>query len=163
MTMVSLPNILFQVGKKGRRLSMTEFLSIKEFEGKRVDKFTNTSVLNTITETDIVTQTANAGKDMYLAEANINVQVISSANFNAIWKLIANGITIDSVYLGRLTNEQDRTHIFRLKSVVKVAAGEIIKITVLHSSATATRRTLTSGTLVLFEEITDETPQISSI
>ena len=65
-----------------------DYLSIKKFDGKRVDVNTQTTILNTSTETDIVTATANTGKDMYLASAKLNFQMATSGPlFEIVYKL----------------------------------------------------------------------------
>ena len=56
------PWIPFLFGAK-KRLSDIEYLSIKEFDGKRVDVDNSMSLNDTSTETDLVTQTASSGKE----------------------------------------------------------------------------------------------------
>lgn len=144
-------------------MSETEFLAIKEFDGKRVDVDASTTVSNTVTETDVVTQTASSGKDMYLSRAK-GQMLISEATgvFDVTIKLVANGVTKGTRQYN--DNAKDTEIDFDFNVIgVKVAATQIIKITVTHSSATATRNSITSSELILFEEDTGKTPQIPSI
>lgn len=158
--MVSLPNILFQVGVKGRKLSDIEFLSIKEFEGKvRSDESRRTTV------GDLATLTANSGKDMYLATAKVNMTGNFSLNASCTVKLSINGIvietaaflssggTLDLAAEGLLQYEYEFKNIGR-----KVAATQIIKLEV-----TAEIDIIVEGFIECFEEDTGNSPQIPSI
>ena len=145
-----------------KRLSDIEFLAIKEFDGKRVDADAQTTVSNTTTETDVVTVTANTGKDMYLASATVHVNMSVSQTFDATYRLYANGTVVDAAYTKYLISSSDVQYYaikFDTKGI-KVAANQIIKITVQHSTATSTSVTVNAGKLVLWEEDTGNSPQV---
>lgn len=151
MSIFGLPLILFQVGKKGRKLSDTEFLSIKEFDGKIV---TNTGVRTTVG--DIVSLTANIGKDMYLASAKITLLGVGGNIETANIVLKINGVIIEQTDLG--ADIATFPYQFQTKGV-KVLAGQIIKLEILSVSLTP----LVYGNLQCFEEDTGVSPQIPSI
>jgi len=157
------PWIPFLQNRGGRKLSDIEYLSIKDFGSKRVDKTTVVIVTDTTTETDIVTQTASSGKDMYLGEGIINFTE-NSLNQTVLvtLRLYINGTVIETIkYLA--VPAQD-THTFNYKFLSKgkkVAATEIIKITTQHNVNTSNTSFTYGGTLILFEEVTGESPAIT--
>lgn len=149
-----------------RKVSDIEFLSIKEFDGKRVDvdnpllNLNNNSV-----ETDLVTQTAAGGKDMYLGGASIggSVENISGGTLVEVtYRLYANAVEIDKFVKNDPISKEGWTYKFLTKSV-KVTTGQIIKITAKNGASGINKETNHQGKLILWEENTDETPQITSI
>ena len=146
----------------GRKLGDLEFLSIKEDEDKRVDVDDATSVTNTVTETDLATQTASGGKDMYLGGAKWTCSISSNANFDILIQLYVNGVVVEQKTFDEVSNNNDLEYVFLTKGE-KVTTGQIIKITMIHSSATPTRITKNKTKLILWEEPTGESPQIPSI
>ena len=99
------PWALFLKESGRRKLSDIEYLSIKDFGGKRVDVYTETSVVNTATETDICTQTANTDKDMYLAKAQADgTASASTATDQCTIRLYVNGTKVEE-------------HIIRISSI----------------------------------------------
>ena len=155
--------VSIQTGVKGRKLSDLEFLSIKEFNGKRVDVNALLSLNDTVTETDLVTQTANAGKDMYLGEASIGGQATNvPALDNVVYKLFVNAIEIDRYRKEQPTEFESWTYTFTTKGI-KVTTGQIIKITAKNSAAGANVNSRQQGKLILWEENTGISPQIQSI
>lgn len=143
---------------KKKKLSDLEFISIKEFEGKVRTAYGTLSATG-----DLVSLTANTGKDMYLASAKINVFFIgaNSGNQVANVELKLNGVTMESSHQrgGRSNSGVDgtghRDYLFNLKGI-KVLAGQIIKLEVI------TLGTITdvNGQLTCFEEDTGSTPAI---
>jgi len=166
--MVSLPNILFQVGAKGRKLSDIEFLSIKEFgtdgtDSKRVDVDNQQlSRLATTVEADLATQTASGGKDMYIAKGYFVTARTAGVTFNITVRLYLNGVVIETFKLENPVLDEEFAFTFKTTSR-KVTTGQIIKITVQNSVSAAATRSDTSGGLLLWEEDTNASPQIPSI
>lgn len=158
MTMVGLPLILVQVGGVKKTLSDIEYLAIKEFDNKRVDVFAEIDQA-TIAVTDLVTQTANVGKDMYLAKASIVWNKTGATNAGITARLFINGVKEDEVLwsTGTLTTQQEQ-YIFTTESI-KVLTGQIIKIEVLSDSANDVINY--KGKLLLWEEDTGTTPAIT--
>lgn len=158
MTIVSLVS-----GVKGRKLSDLEFLSIKEFNDKRVDVDGEVADLGT-SETDVATQTANTGKDMYLGKAVITLQQSSTTVTNLVKvRLFANAVEIEKRTVEVQSNSGSKNsegfYEFISKGV-KVETGQIIKITAEPTSATGTL--VANATLTLWEEDTGVSPQIPS-
>lgn len=148
-----------------RDLSDMEFLSIKEFEGKRTDVDAILTLNNTSTETDLATQTASVGKDMYLGEASIGGQVTNIAGGalgGVTYILYANAVEIDRFRIEDPGLDEEWTHKFLTKGK-KVGTTQIIKITAKNDNAGVNRTTTHQGKILLFEETTGETPQIPSI
>lgn len=156
------PWILFAPRKKGGKLSDIEYLSIKDFDGKRVDVDAVTDVNLTTTETDLATQTASSGKDMYLAGARVTgtIDVAGGAGSSTILRLRVNGVDVEQKRFEELADESEFSYTFLTKGV-KVAATEIIKITAQHSNTT--QQSKLKSKLLLFEETTGESPQVPTI
>jgi len=163
MTMVGLPLILFQVVGPGVDMGDLEFLSIKEFDSKlRQDDGTLTAI------GDLATLTANTGKDMYLGKAKIVMQRIINpgASFHtATVALKLNGITVEQGVITTTTGASNTSGLLSMEYEFisigqRVTAGQIIKLEV---TAITSADSSISGTLVCFEETTDDTPQIPSI
>lgn len=157
------PWIAFLKARGGRKLSDIEYLAIKDFDGKRVDVDAGPiTITNTVTETDIVTLTANSGKDLYLADAVLRGynDTGSNSSFNMRARLYLNGVEVESFQFEVVAVSGSYKIEFKTKGIA-VAATEIIKITLQHSSASATRITKNYGKLVAFEETTDESPAIA--
>ena len=153
------PWIPFLFGVR-KSLSDIEYMSIKDFDGKRVDVDASTTVNATVTETDLATQTASSGKDMYLAKASCQVEVdLKGVDFTFIVKLYANGVQIDAKSFRALTVDQ-REEIDFKPIGVKVAATQIIKMTITHNVSSANTKTITLSQLMLFEESTGDSPQV---
>ena len=174
MSIFGLPLILFKVGAKGK-LSDIEFLAIKEYgtdgtDSKRVDVDNTVSISNSTTETDIATQTANTGKDMYLGGVTLHVRSTSStgAQNNLTVRVRINGVAVETYEVDDLStiavNEGTlQGNIPLISKGDKVATGQIIKVTAQHSSADANNNAAYTAKLILWEETTGETPQIPSI
>lgn len=162
MSIIGLPLILFKVRGGGDMGDILD-LAIKEFEGKRVDADANVTVTNTTTETDLVTQTANTGKDMYIGIASFNSSIANFTTSNTvIARLFANGVNIEEFIFRATAQNEDFEYEFKTKGI-NVLAGQIIKITIQHSNATAANVTQNNGKLVLWEEDTGASPQIPTI
>lgn len=154
-----------QTGAKGRKLSDVEFFAIKEFDNKRVDVDNILTLANTNVETDLTTQTASGGKDMYLGEASIGGQVTDTfgGEIGGItYRLFVNAVEIDRFRVEDPSEDEEWTYKFLTKGV-KVTTGQIIKITAKNDNAGVNRNTTHQGKLVLWEEDTNNTPQIPSI
>ena len=129
-----------------------EFLAIKEFEGKHRSDF------GTLTSSGVLASlTANTGKDLYLASAQFMIPDGSTAAGNTFTvALRINGVTIETI------NGDDNGGVrlpikFNIFGV-KVLAGQTIEINVTQYDFGTY-----SGSLVCWEEDTDESPQIPSI
>ncbi len=142
-----------------------EYLAIKEFDAKRVDANATLTLNNTSTQTDLVTQTAQGGKDMYLAEASIGGQVNNEASGEVggvTYILFVNGVEADRF---RVENPDDLdvsgswTHKFTTKGI-KVLTTQIIKITAKNDLTGINTTTTHEGVLLLWEEDTATTPAI---
>jgi len=163
MTMIGLPNILSRIVVKGRKLSESEFLSIKKFDGKRVDVNVEIfNVINSTAEIDIITQTASSGKDMYLASASFENAVTVLGPFDVIIRLVVNGVTLETIERNQAAENVDFQFTFETKGIF-VLDGQIIKITVQHNVSGGTATSATSAKLILWEETTGASPQIPSI
>jgi len=155
---VVFPWILFLKGGK-KRLSDIEYLSIKDFDGKRVDVDDILSITTSSTELDAATQTAGSGKDMYLAGANItSIITLQSQAFSIIFRLYVNGTVVETLEVEGVALADEYSLTFLTKGV-KVAATQIIKITAQQSGTTG-RSSQHRSKLMLFEEATGESPQI---
>ena len=140
------------------------FLAKKENDNKRVDVNSNGLTLsNTTTETDLVTQTANSGKDMYMAKASAQAYVDIAVSPNTVTaRLKVNGITVETLKVDDISaadNPENNVEFnFKTKSE-KVTTGQIIKITIQNGTPT-TLRSKSRGKLTLWEENTDDDPSI---
>ena len=132
----------------GEKLSDIEYLSIKEFDGKlRYDEGALSA------NGTLCALTANAGKDMYIARAKVNLR---GATKSGTAELTLNGTVIESVDLG--TGSSSINSEYEFKNIGhKVAAGEEIKIEMTLSSATPEYE----GFIECFEEDTGTSPAIS--
>jgi len=119
MTVVSLAQV------RRRKLGDIEYLSIKEFEGKRVDKHDN-QTLTTATETDLATQTASGGKDMYLASASFRIAVGFIGSPTIIMRLFVNGVVVERYEINQIDDSEEVDYTFTTKGV-KVETTQIIK------------------------------------
>ena len=145
-------NSLWERG--GGKLSDIEYLSIKEFDGKRV---TNEGALSAAG--DLATLTASGGKDMYLGRAGftVNHDLVSATNQNFKIELSANGVVIETV-LGGIMHDGaavNTNHTFQNVGF-KVAATQIIKIEVISMGTNLE----IEGFLECFEEGTGASPAI---
>lgn len=149
MTIVSL-------GARGRDMGDIEFLGIKEFDGKvRKNKGTKTST----GAGDLVSLTANTGKDMYLAEAEISLAGVSGTINTVQVDLVINGTVEETAVIATdLGSTTYGRYVFNLKGI-KVAASQIIKLRVAAQPVT---QVTVAGSLQVWEETTGETPQIPS-
>ena len=153
------PFITFTGIKGGRRrLSDIEFLSIKEFGNKlRYVKGTERSSTGTL-----ATITANTGKDMYLARAQITfaVNTILSGSTNNQVDLYVNGTIIESAeHSHRGTSNEGATYalVYEFKNIGhKVTAGQIIKLEVASASSVTV-----NGFIECFEETAGSSPKIT--
>jgi len=145
--------------EKRKRLSDIEFLSIKEFDTKRVDVDGEDTNAADNTNEDVVTQTANSGKDMYLGGAKFNVRVNTGGGSPWIYvvDLVINGVIEETYINATPPTGEDFEYTFLTKGV-KVAATQIIKIQ--HRNATASKSTTCTGKLVLWEETTGASPAV---
>jgi len=133
------------------------YLALKEFQGKRVDIDNEYSVSNTVTETDIGTRTAGAGKDLYLVEASLIFDGGSSGTFSTTFRLYVNGTEVEQITKAVSSSTEGTKIKFDVKAV-NVSATEIIKITLEMSSANAANITIGYANMILFEEDTGEEP-----
>jgi hypothetical protein len=157
------PWIPYLQKRAGGKLSDIEFLSIKEFGSKRNDADNTVTITNSTTETTVVTQTATSGKDMYLGDANCQFnQLVGRSTVEITLQLYVNGTVVETARFVTSDGGDDGVYQFKTKGV-KVAATQIIKITATQGSAVSTRIVTYAGKLVLFEESTGETPQVTSI
>lgn len=159
MSIYGLPLILFKGGTEAE-MGDIQYLAIKEFDSKRVDVDNSVGVTNSVTETDVVTQTANTGKDMYLGKASISSGLISTASdMDATYKLYLNGAVVEEK-IHKAEQNINSSDELEFVTVDKVAAGQIIKITVTNSISTSTSTSISKGKLVLWEEDTGATPAV---
>lgn len=136
------------------------FLSKKEFDNKRVDVNGSLTLNNTIVETDLVTQIATGGKDMYLAAASINGTATSvNVVLSATYRLFINGVEKDKFSI-RDPMEGDEWDYKFIIQPVKVTTGQIIKITAQNGIAQVNAITIQNGKLVLWEEDTGVDPSL---
>jgi len=140
---------------RGRKLSELESRSIKEVDTKRVDVDVSTSLAST-SETDLATQTASTGKDMYLAEARVSWSKGSTGTPDINIRLFVNGVQKEEKEWEEIVQNDEDTYTFLTKGV-KVTTGQIIKITAQSSSTDAIAF---ESKLLLWEETTSATPQI---
>ena len=107
----------------------TAFLAKKEFDGKiRSD---NRELVNVAG--DLASLTANIGKDMYLARAQITSRIDTTVAASAVpnIELSLNGVVIETT-AGIVLNIASTTIIYEFKNIgQKVAAGQIIKLELL--------------------------------
>ena len=163
MSIVSiLQKILAEAGDMGD----IEYLSKKEFDSKRVDVNATLSLNNTSTETDLVTQTANTGKDMYLGAASFNGRITNQAGGelgSVTYVLYINGFEKERWVKENPSDTEadnaDWAQTFTTKGV-KVAPAQIIKITAQNGTSGVNRITGHSGKLILWEEDMETTPAI---
>jgi len=144
--------------QKGGRLSDIEFLAIKEFGNKARSNEGSVSAVG-----DIVSLTATAGKDMYLARAKVIVSVnVSSAGVHsAAIELKANGVIKETARpvvrsTSNTTGGSTSSVVYEFGWIGKVAAGQIIKLEFI----TETGEVNVDGFLEVFEEDTGTTPQV---
>ena len=141
---------------RGKRLSDIEYLSIKDHDGKRVDADATVTITNT-TELDVVTKTASSGKDMWLGGASISwSRTVTAGTPRVVFQLYINGAVDERADFVDTALGKHGEYKFLIKGI-KVAATQIIKITVDQTSSVST---LVDGKLILFEETTGESPQI---
>ena len=152
------PPIHWFMGIKGKsgRLSDIEFLSKKEFDGK----LRTTEAFSTATG-DLVTLTANSGKDMYLARAKVTLYLSSGGTSSSDKiELSANGTVIETITTSLRndsTNGAATYHTYEFKNIgLKVAATQIIKVEIIALDS----ETEVEGFLSCFEETTGEDPTI---
>jgi len=138
-----------------------EYLAIKEFDEKRVDIINNGLTLtNTTTQTDLVTQTASIGKDMYLAQGSFETTITSNGPFDLIARLVVNGVTVETLTFNESVGNVDNIETFKIKSM-KVTTGQIIKITIQNGGTGSGNQTsVSNGQLMLWEEDTSVTPAV---
>ena len=141
--------------QSGKRLSDIEYLAIKEFGGKRVDA-DNQQTLTTATETDTATQTASAGKDMYLGGATVMFSKSSSGSNILTMRLYINGVVVELIRKVAAVSGDIGFFNFLAKGN-KVAATQIIKVTV---DSNATDSIFWGAKLTLFEEDTGASPAV---
>jgi len=142
-----------------KRLSDIEYLAIKDNDGKRVDADAEVSIADSGTETDIVTVTANSGKDMYLGGAKMNfATTVGSGSTDVTFRLFVNGVELEKFVFRAKALGLEGSFEFLTKGV-KVAATQIIKLTGQNSDATS-KTVAYYGKLILFEETTGESPQV---
>lgn len=141
------------IQRKGK-LSDIEFLAIKEFGSKRVD-VDDQSTVATTTETDLATQTANTGRDMYLGGASVSTINNAAGTMTVEHRLYINGTAVQENTQLVATNAKMST-VFLTKGL-KVAATQIIKITVKNSASNSSN---CESELILWEEATGESPQV---
>jgi len=145
--------------KRGKKISDIEYLSIKEFDGKaRSNEGSATAV------GDIVSLTATALKDMYLARAKVIVSTSSTSitTHSATIELKANGVIKETAkvvvrVVGSTTGGSTSSVVYEFGWIGKVAAAQIIKLefTVEVGSVNV------DGFLEVFEEDTGASPAIS--
>ena len=149
------------LGKK-KRLSDIEYLAIKEFDGKRVDVDSGATITNSSTETTVVTQTAGSApnKDMYLGGAKMSWQASAASGGanNITLRLFLNAVELEKKVYDNEAAGSDGEYVFLTKGV-KVAFGEIIKLTAQNSNASNTT-TIHNGKLILFQEDTGASPAV---
>jgi len=156
-----MPWIAFLKSRAGGKLSDIEFLAIKEFGSKRVD--VDDSLSSALTgEKDLAVATAASGKDMYLASASFSFAKSSATADDVFMRLYINGTQIEEITyqnLPQVPPGNNWQYEFKTKGV-KVAATQIIKIT---KEQVTTNNINFESKLVLFEEATGATPQVTSI
>jgi len=161
-----IPWIFYQeiLGAK-RKLSDIEFLAVKEFDGKLR---TNEGFLSATG--DLATLTANTGKDMYLARAQVTIYLNELAGASVATSqqvvLKMNGIIIETSraslsQVGTIARGTGVTAlVYEFKNIgQKVLAGQIIKLEVITLAIVAD----VEGFIECWEEPTGDTPQVASI
>ena len=147
--------------RSGKKLSDIEYLAIKEFDGKlrRADGAINDATV----ATDLVSITANAGKDMYLASAKVMVRCDNNVILTLLAaELIVNGVTIETVRPYSDTGGGSGAAFLHFPAHkfttvgIKVAATQIIKIRVTNTTVNFDW----NGHLEVFEEDTGSSPAI---
>jgi len=145
-------------GRK-KRLSDIEYLAIKEFDGKLRSDEGFLSAAG-----DLATLTATAGKDMYIARAQVTFfQNTGTANPAAADEVVLklNGVIIETTKqtIGQRTNVGfvNATNVYEFKNIgQKVAATQIIKLEVITLDAD----TDVEGFIECFEETTGDSPAV---
>jgi len=140
------------------KLSDIEFLAIKEFGGKL------RSAEGSVTAAgDIASLTANTGKDMYFASANVTFALEDVSNNSAVLDdvvLKINGTIIETVVstLEAVTSKGSTSvFTYQFRNIGhKVAAGQIIKI----EAITVDTDTRIEGFIECFEENTGTSPAV---
>ena len=131
------PWIPFLQKRGGKKLSDIEFLAIKDYgtdgtDSKRVDADGAVTIVNSTAANDVVSVTANTGKDMYLGGASWSArQTAGSSAMALLGNLVVDGTTVETVTMTHFGNTEAEIK-FTTKGI-KVAAGEIIKITGVNS------------------------------
>jgi hypothetical protein len=147
--------VLGAIFKGRRKVSDIEFLAKKEFDGKL-----RTTEGSLATTGDIVTLTANTGKDMY--KAKIKVVMTGGNNVTSdrgTVELKANGTIVETAVLAAPWDTGEggsRTHIHEFVWAGKVAAGQILKLECVAITSNANF----DGIIVVFEEDTGDDPRI---
>ncbi len=169
MSIVGLPLILFKTLLGGDMGDILD-LAIKDFQGKRVDVDTDTTITADATETTIATQTASGGSDMWLAEAKVYWHVVStqgSVVMDMSHKLYVNNVLKETVDYNRMlqTGSAEGGQLITkfLEKGLRVTTGQEIKITATNGTGGAADTTNHNGILILWEEDSGLTPQITSI
>jgi len=134
--------------ERRKRLSDIEYLAIKEFGGKL--RQSDTPAKTTIG--DLVTLTANTGKDMYLAKAKIQSHTTGVGSLTV--QLKVNTVPIEEFKMSVVASTLIQEFKF-VSSGFKVLAGEIIKLEV-----TVATNISVGGQLICFEENTGDTPVV---
>lgn len=131
-------------------------LAIKEFEGKARQ---NDGIVTTAV--DIATLTANSGKDMYLAYAQINCSVASGTSQTATIALKINGVTVETFIWDdnqASTGAGITAGVYKFSIGYKVAATQIIKL-----ECTSISGAEVAGAIQCFEETTGATPRPAAL
>ena len=148
-------NSLWERG--GGRLSDIEYMSIKEFDSKRVSNQVRLTAAGTG-----ATLTASGGKDLYLAgaEVTLHLEAFGNANDESVLELTANGTVIETITLSSEGNTSVATGTgyqanFMAKGI-KVAATQVLKI----EGATIDSNHAVETFIYGFEEATGASPAI---
>jgi len=145
--------------ERKKRLSDIEYLAIKEFDGKLRENENNVASGAT---GDLVTLTANSGKDLYLARAKCTI-IPNAGNDSFTGEIVlkVNGVIFETTKWRRKgsTGAGDTgqmAHVYEFVNVgQKVAATQIIKLEVISNTLS-----LCEGFLSCFEETTGESPAV---
>ncbi len=148
---------LHSLWQRGRRLSDIEYMSIKEFDSKRVSNQVRLTTAGTG-----ATLTAGAGKDLYLAGASVTLHIegLANANDESVLELTANSVVIETITLSSegnsSTNAATGYQVNFMAKGIKVAATQVLKIEGATIDANHAVETFIYG----FEESTGASPAI---
>jgi len=145
-----------------KRLSDIEYLSIKEFGGKRVDAVDEITTASS-SDVDLVSVTTNSGKDTYLASATVEMSMLAGSvnNQKQILTLLNNGSVVETqiVFIDSVDGTNNTLMKVEFKKIgEKILESDVVKIVVNQGAA---KSCIFNSRLIMFEETTGESPAIT--